>query len=107
MPSFFKRSLLPKLRGFPLTPDALDVLSGADAYRRCLLEKISQATRRIYIVALYLQHGKIKIGTEPHQQRILRLASILKTNFEAGEEFVRIKQSFVWWLLHRIKSVIR
>ena len=58
MLSFFIRSLLPKLRGFPLTPDAIEVLSGADAYRRCLLEKISQATRRISIVALYVQHDE-------------------------------------------------
>ncbi len=58
MPSFFKRSLLPKLRGFALTPDTLEVLSGADAYRRRLLELIPQATRRIYIVALYLQHDE-------------------------------------------------
>jgi len=58
MPSFFKRSLLPKLRGFPLTPDAIDVLSGADAFRRCLLENIATATRRIYIVALYLQQDE-------------------------------------------------
>ena len=58
MPSLFKRSLLPKLRGFPLTPDAIEVLSGAAEYRRCLLEKISQATQRIYIVALYLQQDE-------------------------------------------------
>ncbi|OPK04768.1 hypothetical protein BZ164_08685 [Pseudomonas veronii] len=49
MPSFFKRSLLPKLRAFPLSTEAIEVLSGAAAFRRCLLEKISQATQRIYI----------------------------------------------------------
>ena len=43
MPSFFKRSLLPKLRGFPLSNEAIEVLPSADAYRRCLLEKIAQA----------------------------------------------------------------
>ena len=58
MPSFFKRSLLPKLRGFPLSTDAIQVLSGAAAFRHCLLEKIPQATRRIYIVALYLQQDE-------------------------------------------------
>ena len=58
MPSFFKRSLLPKLRGFPLSNEAIEVLPSADAYRRCLLEKIAQATRRIYIVALYLQQDE-------------------------------------------------
>lgn len=58
MPSLFKRSLLPKLRGFPLTPDALGILSGAADFRRCLLEQIAGATRRIYIVALYLQQDE-------------------------------------------------
>ncbi|TWD52219.1 CDP-diacylglycerol--serine O-phosphatidyltransferase [Pseudomonas sp. SJZ131] len=58
MPSLFKRSLLPKLRSFPLTADAVTILSGAAEYRRCLLEKIAQATRRIYIVALYLQQDE-------------------------------------------------
>ncbi|POA30756.1 MULTISPECIES: CDP-diacylglycerol--serine O-phosphatidyltransferase [unclassified Pseudomonas] len=58
MPSLFKRSLLPKLRSFPLTADAVSILSGAAEFRRCLLEKIAQATRRIYIVALYLQHDE-------------------------------------------------
>ncbi|MBP1124817.1 MULTISPECIES: CDP-diacylglycerol--serine O-phosphatidyltransferase [Pseudomonas] len=58
MPSFFKRSLLPKLRGFPLSTEAIEVLSGAAAFRHCLLEKIPQATRRIYIVALYLQQDE-------------------------------------------------
>ncbi|KAF1032405.1 MAG: CDP-diacylglycerol--serine O-phosphatidyltransferase [Pseudomonas sp.] len=58
MPLLFKRSLLPKLRGFALTPSAIEVLSGAAEFRRCLLEKIPQATRRIYIVALYLQQDE-------------------------------------------------
>jgi CDP-diacylglycerol--serine O-phosphatidyltransferase len=38
MPSLFKRSLLPKLRSFPLTADAV-TFSGAAEFRRCLLEK--------------------------------------------------------------------
>jgi CDP-diacylglycerol--serine O-phosphatidyltransferase len=58
MPSLFKRSLLPKLRSFPLTADAVTILSGAAEFRRCLLEKIAQATQRIYIVALYLQQDE-------------------------------------------------
>jgi len=58
MPLLFKRSLLPKLRSFPLTPEAVTILSGAAEFRRCLLEKIAEATRRIYIVALYLQHDE-------------------------------------------------
>ncbi|MHA3737314.1 CDP-diacylglycerol--serine O-phosphatidyltransferase [Pseudomonas sp. Eth.TT006] len=58
MPLLFKRSLLPKLRSFPLTAEALTVLSGAAEFRRCLLEKIAEASRRIYIVALYLQHDE-------------------------------------------------
>ncbi|PMY36236.1 CDP-diacylglycerol--serine O-phosphatidyltransferase [Pseudomonas sp. GW456-L14] len=58
MPSLFKRSLLPKLRSFPLAADDLSILNGAAEFRRCLLEKIAQATRRIYIVALYLQQDE-------------------------------------------------
>ncbi|WP_085725241.1 CDP-diacylglycerol--serine O-phosphatidyltransferase [Pseudomonas sp. R37(2017)] len=58
MPSLFKRSLLPKLRSFPLKADAFSILSGAAEFRRCLLEKIASATRRIYIVALYLQQDE-------------------------------------------------
>ncbi|MBV7545840.1 CDP-diacylglycerol--serine O-phosphatidyltransferase [Pseudomonas sp. PDM26] len=58
MPLLFKRSLLPKLRSFPLTADAVGILSGAAEFRRCLLEKIAGATRRIYIVALYLQQDE-------------------------------------------------
>jgi len=58
MPLLFKRSLLPKLRSFPLTADAVGILSGAAEFRRCLLERIASATRRIYIVALYLQQDE-------------------------------------------------
>ncbi|WP_338498688.1 CDP-diacylglycerol--serine O-phosphatidyltransferase [Pseudomonas sp. WP18] len=58
MPSLFKRSLLPKLRSFALTAEAVTILDGAAQFRRCLLEKIAQATQRIYIVALYLQQDE-------------------------------------------------
>src|SRR3546814_19635842 len=58
MPSLFKRSLLPKLRSFALTADAVTILDGAAEFRRCLLEKLTQATQRIYIVALYLQEDE-------------------------------------------------
>ena len=58
MPSLFKRSLLPKLRSFPLTAEAVTILSGAAEFRRCLLAQIASATRRIYIVALYLQQDE-------------------------------------------------
>ncbi len=58
MPLLFKRSLLPKLRSFPLTAEAVTILPGAAEFRRCLLEKIAEATQRIYIVALYLQHDE-------------------------------------------------
>jgi len=58
MPLLFKRSLLPRLRSFPLTAEAVTILSGAAEFRRCLLEKIAAATQRIYIVALYLQHDE-------------------------------------------------
>lgn len=58
MPLLFKRSLLPKLRSFPLTAEAVTILSGAAEFRRCLLEKIAEATQRVYIVALYLQHDE-------------------------------------------------
>jgi CDP-diacylglycerol--serine O-phosphatidyltransferase len=58
MPLLFKRSLLPKLRSFPLTAEAVTILSGAAEFRRCLLEKIAAATQRIYIVALYLQQDE-------------------------------------------------
>lgn len=33
-------------------------MSGAAEFRRCLLEKIAQATQRIYLVALYLQNDE-------------------------------------------------
>ena len=58
MPSFFKRALLPELRGFALQPADLTVLDGAAQYRQRLLEMIAQARRRITLVALYLQQDE-------------------------------------------------
>ena len=58
MPLLFKRSLLPKLRSFALTAEAVSILSSAAEFRRCLLEQIAAATQRIYIVALYLQQDE-------------------------------------------------
>jgi len=36
MPLLFKRSLLPKLRSFALTAEAVSILSSAAEFRRCL-----------------------------------------------------------------------
>ena len=58
MPSLFKRSLLPKLRSFPLAAEALTILPSAAEFRRCLLEKIAGARQRITLVALYLQEDE-------------------------------------------------
>ena len=58
MPSLFKRSLLPKLRSFPISADALSILPGAADFRRCLLEQIAGARQRITLVALYLQQDE-------------------------------------------------
>ncbi|WP_409298955.1 CDP-diacylglycerol--serine O-phosphatidyltransferase [Pseudomonas sp. KCJK8993] len=58
MPLLFKRTLLPKLRSFPLAAEAFITLRGAAQFRQTLLEQIAQATRRIYIVALYLQQDE-------------------------------------------------
>ncbi|AZC18149.1 MULTISPECIES: CDP-diacylglycerol--serine O-phosphatidyltransferase [Pseudomonas] len=58
MPLLFKRTLLPKLRSFPLAAEAFATLRGAAQFRQTLLEQIAQATRRIYIVALYLQQDE-------------------------------------------------
>ena len=51
-------NLLAQLPGYPLAADAIEVLPDAQAYRACLLERIGAATRRIVIVALYLQHDE-------------------------------------------------
>ena len=58
MPSFFKRSLLPKLRSFPLAADAVHILPSAAEFRRCLLQHIAGARQRITLVALYLQQDE-------------------------------------------------
>jgi CDP-diacylglycerol--serine O-phosphatidyltransferase len=58
MRSNFRRSTLAALRGFALSHDAISILPTAADYRRCLLEKIASATRRIYIIALYLQQDE-------------------------------------------------
>ena len=58
MRSNFRRSTLAALRGFTLPGDAITILPSAADYRRCLLEKIASATRRIYLVALYLQQDE-------------------------------------------------
>jgi Phosphatidylserine/phosphatidylglycerophosphate/cardiolipin synthases and related enzymes len=50
--------MLAALPGFALAPEAIQVLPDAAAYRRCLLERIAMATRRIVIVALYLQEDE-------------------------------------------------
>ncbi|MBX8620222.1 CDP-diacylglycerol--serine O-phosphatidyltransferase [Pseudomonas cichorii] len=58
MQSNFRRSTLATLRGFALSDDAITLVPSAAEYRRCLLEKIASATRRIYIIALYLQQDE-------------------------------------------------
>ncbi|WP_296254685.1 MULTISPECIES: CDP-diacylglycerol--serine O-phosphatidyltransferase [unclassified Pseudomonas] len=54
----FRRSSLAALRGFESSSAAITILPSAADYRRALLEKIASATRRIYIVALYLQQDE-------------------------------------------------
>ncbi|MFJ4353554.1 CDP-diacylglycerol--serine O-phosphatidyltransferase [Pseudomonas sp. NPDC089428] len=51
-------SMLAALPGFAIAPEAIQVLPDAAAYRTCLLERIATATRRIVIVALYLQEDE-------------------------------------------------
>nr|WP_167055256.1 CDP-diacylglycerol--serine O-phosphatidyltransferase [Pantoea sp. Ap-967] len=51
-------SLLAALPGVAIAPEAIQVLPDARAYRNCLLERIAAATRRIVIVALYLQEDE-------------------------------------------------
>ncbi|MEG5267174.1 CDP-diacylglycerol--serine O-phosphatidyltransferase [Pseudomonas sp. JDS28PS106] len=58
MQSNFLRSTLAALRGFALPADAISIVPSAADYRRTLLDKIASATRRIYIVALYLQQDE-------------------------------------------------
>ncbi|MFJ3487370.1 CDP-diacylglycerol--serine O-phosphatidyltransferase [Pseudomonas sp. NPDC090202] len=54
----FRRSTLAALRGFESSGAAITLLPSAADYRRILLEKIATATRRICIVALYLQQDE-------------------------------------------------
>ncbi|RAU41596.1 MULTISPECIES: CDP-diacylglycerol--serine O-phosphatidyltransferase [unclassified Pseudomonas] len=54
----FRRSTLAALRGFEAPSAAITLLPSAADYRRMLLEKIASATRRICIVALYLQQDE-------------------------------------------------
>ncbi|UVJ41748.1 CDP-diacylglycerol--serine O-phosphatidyltransferase [Pseudomonas sp. LS1212] len=49
------KTTLAALRGFDMTADSITILPTAADYRRCLLEHIASARRRIYITALYLQ----------------------------------------------------
>jgi CDP-diacylglycerol--serine O-phosphatidyltransferase len=58
MQSNFRRSTLAALRGFTLPADAISIVPSAADYRRTLLERIASATRRIYIIALYLQQDE-------------------------------------------------
>ncbi len=50
--------MLAALPGFAIASEAIQVLPDAAAYRTCLLERIATATRRIVIVALYLQEDE-------------------------------------------------
>ncbi len=54
----FRRSTLAALRGFESSGTAITILPSAADYRQTLLAKIAAATRRIYIVALYLQQDE-------------------------------------------------
>ena len=54
----FRRSTLAALRGFESSGTAITLLPSAADYRQTLLAKIAAATRRIYIVALYLQQDE-------------------------------------------------
>ncbi len=58
MQSTFRRSTLAALRGFALSDQAITLIPSAADYRRCLLEQIASATRRIYIIALYVQNDE-------------------------------------------------
>lgn len=50
--------MLAALPGFVMPAESIQVLPDAAAYRACLLEHIKAATRRIVIVALYLQEDE-------------------------------------------------
>jgi len=51
-------TLLAGLPGYAIAPESIRVLPDAKAYRACLLEQIRSASRRIVIVALYLQQDE-------------------------------------------------
>lgn len=51
-------TMLAGLPGYAMAPEAIQVLPDARAYRACLFERIRAATRRIVIVALYLQEDE-------------------------------------------------
>lgn len=51
-------SLLAALPGVAVAPEAVQVLPDAASYRAVLLERIASATRRIVLVALYLQEDE-------------------------------------------------
>jgi len=51
-------TMLAGLPGYAMAPEAIQVLPDARAYRACLFERIRTATRRIVIVALYLQEDE-------------------------------------------------
>lgn len=51
-------SPLARLPGIAITPDAIEVLADAASYRRALFDLIEGATRRIVLVALYLQEDE-------------------------------------------------
>jgi CDP-diacylglycerol--serine O-phosphatidyltransferase len=50
--------MLAALPGYAMAPESIQVLPDAKAYRACLFERIRTATRRIVIVALYLQEDE-------------------------------------------------
>lgn len=58
MQSHFRRSTLAALRGFSLADGAISIMPSAADYRRTLLQMIASATKRIYIIALYLQQDE-------------------------------------------------
>ncbi|WP_455926082.1 CDP-diacylglycerol--serine O-phosphatidyltransferase [Pseudomonas putida] len=58
MRPFASPSPLANLRGFELPAEAITTLPGPADYRRCLLERIATAQRRITLVALYLQEDE-------------------------------------------------
>ncbi len=58
MPRLFPRPAPEQLRRFPLAAEAVSTLHDAAQFRACLLERIAQAKKRIYLAVLYLQHDE-------------------------------------------------